>query len=389
MANSIDKTPSRHWLALMAAVSLACLAAQPASIAASDLCAYHRSDNVNSVVLRGFDARIYEFYLLSGASQWQVGELSTQAGALIGAAGPPACYVRSDKVNSVVYRGIDGHIYELWLSSAWGIFDLSALTQAPLAQGDPVAYVRRDQVSSVLYRGFDNHIYELYLPKDASTLLFPWNIGDLSVQAGAPPTAGNPVGYVRWDNVNSVVYRAFDSHIYELSLPSGAAAWSLTDLTAQARAPLAQGDPATYVRVGSFVVYRGFDSHIYQLSLPDGNLFWTASDLSAAVFNGSWPPAAASDPASYVRSDGAASVAYRGIDGHIWELFLPSRDKAWMVSDFSNTALAADAPTTYVRSDNVNSVVYRGADNHIYELFLRSGDAGWGSGDLSRGPAAQ
>jgi hypothetical protein len=67
-------------------------------------------------------------------------------------------------VNSVVYRGADNHIHELYLSgSIWRTGDLSAITGAPAAAGDPTVYVRGGSAGSVVYRGIDGHIHELWL----------------------------------------------------------------------------------------------------------------------------------------------------------------------------------------------------------------------------------
>ena len=361
-------------------------------MAKSDVGAYARSDKVNSVVFRGFDNHIYELFLRLGASQWEFGgSLSTLAGAPA-AAGHPAGYARSDQINAVVYRGVDNHICELFLAAGWRVNDLSAIAGAPLAAGDPAAHVRHDRYNSVVYRGVDNHIYELFLPWDAQAVfgLFPWNFGDLSAITGAPLAAGNPAGYVRGDNANSVVYRGFDNHIYELSLPSGASAWNLSDLSARAGAPPAQGDPAGYQRSDfvSSVVYRGFDNHIHELYLVlSATPAWHAEDLSAAAMKslGSWPEDAAGDPAGYVCSDSVNSVVYRGVYNNVAEFSLPDGATAWKVGDLDTfgAPLAAGVPATYVRSDNVNSVLYRGVDNHIYEFF-RLGPR-WDFGDLSRG----
>src|SRR5262249_55073058 len=153
---------------------------------------------------------------------------------------------------------------------------------------------------------------------------FPWNLSDLSALAGAPLAAGNPAGYVRADNANSVVYRGFDNHIHELSLRSGAAVWNLSDLSALAGAPPAQGDPAGYRRSDfvSSVVYRGFDNHIHELYLVlSATAAWHVEDLSFAVMQSlkSWPVDAASDPAGYVRSDNVNSVVYRDVYNNLSE----------------------------------------------------------------------
>jgi hypothetical protein len=90
------------------------------------------------VVYRGFDSDIHELSLNPGASDWQTADLTNLAGAP-SAAGDPAAYARFDNVNSVVYRGFDEHIHELYLDSGAGVWqtaDLSALMEAPPA-ADP------------------------------------------------------------------------------------------------------------------------------------------------------------------------------------------------------------------------------------------------------------
>jgi hypothetical protein len=100
--------------------------------------------------------------------------------------GDPAPYVRSDHTNSVVYSGIDSHIHELYLplgAPAWHTGDLSVLTGAPAATGNAGRYVRSDLVNSVVYRGLDGHIRELYLTFGGGA----WHIGDLTAITGATP----------------------------------------------------------------------------------------------------------------------------------------------------------------------------------------------------------
>jgi hypothetical protein len=153
-------------------------------------------------------------------------------------------YVRSDNVNSVVYRGSDNQIHEIFLprgGAAWQSADpdLSAQSGAPPAVGDPGGYVRSDQVNSVVYpfifNETDNHILEIFLPRGATT----WQSADLSGQSGATlrGAAGHPFGYVRSDHVNSVVYRGTDNDIHEIFLPLGATAWQSADLSALSGAP--------------------------------------------------------------------------------------------------------------------------------------------------------
>jgi hypothetical protein len=148
---------------------------------------------------------------------WSLGDLSALThGSVIG---NPKGYVRSDNVNAVIYRGLDNHIYELSQApkSSWRVDDLSQIAHALVpAAGDPTPYVRSDNINVVVYRGSDGHIYELSQAPKSS-----WRVDDLSQIADAPPATGDPAGYVRSDHVNVVVYRGPDSHIHELSLSQG------------------------------------------------------------------------------------------------------------------------------------------------------------------------
>jgi hypothetical protein len=101
------------------------------------------------------------------------------------------------------------------------------------------AYVRSDNVNSVVYRGADNAIHEIFLPLGGAA----WQSADpdLSAQSGAPAAVEDPVGYVRSDRVNSVVYpfifNETDNNILEIFLPLGGAAWQSADLSALSGAP--------------------------------------------------------------------------------------------------------------------------------------------------------
>ncbi len=352
------------------------------SSAASSQPAYVRSDQVNSVLYVGYDNHIHELYLAAGSTAWQQGDLfpASSTSSSLQATGHPTAYVRSDGVNSVAYRGVDNDIHELSLrpGGAWQSADLVHLTNAHQAAGDPAAYRRFDNVNSVVYRDVYGHISELYLTPGSST----WQESDLSAQANAPSAAGDPVVYIRFDGTNTVVYRGNDNHFHELYLKPGASTWQTDDLFANNSASLATGNPAAYVRLDGInsVVYRGTDNHIHELYLSAGTT-WQTGDLSAQ----SNALQAAGNPAAYVRFDGVNSVVYRGTDNHIHELYLTPRSTVWQTGDLfaKNTALSAWAdPTAYRRLGNVNSVVYRSSTD-IEELSLASGGQAWQIGDLS------
>jgi hypothetical protein len=244
--------------------------------------------------------------------------------------------------------------------------DLSTLGGGPEASGNPFGYVRSDKINSVVYRGKNNHIYELYRRADS------WISGDLSTLAGAPEASGDPAGYVRSDKINSVVYRGKNNHIYELYL--GAGKWISTDLSGAIGAPAASGDPAGYVRSDKInsIVYRGENTHIYELYLQPGT--WICADLSGSI----GAPSASGNPAGYVRSDKTNSIVYRGTNNRIYELY--SGGDAWHFRDLSAAGVPAASgnPIGYVYSNGrAHSVVYRGENNHICELALRGTWPSW------------
>jgi hypothetical protein len=348
---------------------------------------YARSDARSSVVFLDSAQHVSELALpgpgpLSFQTKWSLGDISRTAPT---AASNPVAYVRKDSVNAVVYRSSDNHIRELSLSTVvwdWHPADLSTnpSSPAPLATGNPAAYVRSDGYSVVVFRGAsNNHIYELALPLGGTT----WQWGDLSQITSAPPAASDPVGYVRADGTNTVVFRSVnDNHVRELTL-SGTN-WSAADLSANASgAPPAVGVPRPYVRSDgySIVVYRDSNNHIQELSLAPGATSWRCADLFTSLA----APAAASDPAPFVRSDTWNDVVYRGSDNHIHELALALGSTSWQFHDLSlltGAPAATDTPSGYVRADGINAVVFRSSgDNHIRELWLSGTD--WHQGDLT------
>ncbi|WP_190756840.1 hypothetical protein [Microcoleus sp. FACHB-68] len=258
----------------------------------------------------------------------------------------------------IVYRGEDGHIYELWFDrNEWKQTNLTKAANAPLAAGNPTGYSLGSL--HVVYRGNDNHIHELWFDGDQ------WKHTDLTLEAQAPPAAGEPVGYVL--ESQHVLYRSSDGHIHELWFDADQ--WKHTNLTQEAQAPLAAGDPSGYSLGSLHVVYRGEDGHIHELWFaPDAlNNKWRHEDLTEATK----APLAAGEPVGYVLK--SLHVLYRGADGQIHELWFDTKafNKKWRHSNLTEAAkapLAAGDPTGY--SLGSLHVVYRGNDNQIHELWF-------------------
>lgn len=195
---------------------------------------------------------------------------------------------------------------------------------------------------------------------------------DLTAAAGAPVAAGDPDSYVfPAQGVQNVIYRATDSHAHELWRTSTAI--GTDDLTALAGAPAVVGDPKAYVFEPlntNNVVYRGTDGHVH-------GLWWTTGpvghdDLSALA----GAPNAAGTPYPYVfPALGTQNVLYRGTDGHVHGLW-------WTTGPVGNddlTALSgapgpAGDPFGYVFDTyGTQNALYRGIDGHLHDLWWSTG----------------
>lgn len=344
------------------------------------LAGYERSDTNTAIVYRN-GSNIRE--LSKGDGNWSVGTLPASTAS---AASDPTAFVRTDGWNGVAYRGTTNHIHaaELFPGGSWQAVDLSnQVSGEPDAQGNPAAFVRSDRVAVVLYRGADNHVIELNLIPGAG-----WGWASLTQSLGnAWKTNSDPIGYVRADGTNAVVYRSADNHIRQLHLPT-AGAWVAKDLNVEApSAALGFGTPHAFTRSDGVnaVVYRTSSTgDIWLLSLNARSSSWQATRV---VTGG-----ATSDPIGYVRADGVTCIVYRGSNGHIFELSLGSSG-TWASNDLYVTATGAPpnvsssssgAPTPFVRGDRVSAIAFKATSTgHVWELRLPVGGT-WAAKNLTQ-----
>lgn len=355
---------------------ITCAARQ--SAAAADPFGYTRNDGVTAVLHRDASNNIREIFLTNATTGWRNRNLTAITGAPP-AAGKLAAYVRTDCVNDVLFRSADGHVWTLSLpfgSTTWIANDLTLLTGVSAAAGDPVGIVRRDGINMIVFRGTDSHIQSLHL--DAAG---HWIANDLTNITNAALAVGDPTAYVRSDAVTSVNFRGTDNHIKELSL--GVTGWIANDLTNIHGATLAASDPVGFRRSdgGNDILYRGVDNDVYSLHL-DFAAGWTPFNLNFIVTGPS--PFATGRVTANVRSDRISAVNFRGTDNHIYEFHLePS--VGWLSADLTAVAggpLAASDPWGYIRGDNLNEVVYKGTDGHVQALTLFAGTT-WTPFDLT------
>jgi hypothetical protein len=314
-----------------------------APLAAGDAWGWTRSDNQASVVYRGGDSAIYELGIVSNS--WLSNSISAAAansgsGTVPPAAGDPVG--RAIGANSfVAFRTTGNQLYTfILLWGAWTGTNLHAVTGASASTnmaGDPSIYVRSDGRSAIVYRGINGHIYEFTYTGE----WFAWQPPlDISAASGAPAAAGDPSAYKRPDGYNCIVYRGTDDHVKEIcsATPATASSWGWFDMTASLGAPLAAGDPYGSVRSDNVatVTYRTKVSipygsspvttayRIEQLSLGTGQ--WFTADVSS-LFN---LPPAFGDVRPFVTSSGRTSIPFFGARGNMDQLIFTGSSWSWV-----------------------------------------------------------
>ena len=147
--------------------------------------------NTQHVVYVSADGHLHQLYY-NTAKGWRDADMAGQGASLM--KGRPAPIVDTvDNSQSISYCGQDNNIYILSFirEEGWKNLNLSSLTGSPPAAGSPYAYTF-DLFNSkhVVYRAVDGNIYQIYLTPGRE-----WRTSNLSVTTGAPPAAGDPSAY--------------------------------------------------------------------------------------------------------------------------------------------------------------------------------------------------
>lgn len=134
--------------------------------AAGDPVAYytHHSDT-HQVTYRSDDGHLHELWWVGNDPVRHFPLTAGASGAPIAASDPAAYYSAGTNTKHVIYRSADGHLNELWWvpgSGSPGHVDLTDNTLAPLATDNPAAFtVEGPNSQHVVYRGIDGRIYEI------------------------------------------------------------------------------------------------------------------------------------------------------------------------------------------------------------------------------------
>lgn len=272
----------------------------------------------NMVVLgfRGSDNHVRSLYWMFGA----VGQddLSGSIGAQNATGIPAGWFSTHDGFHHVAYRGDNGHLHELYWQGQGGVGhgDLTAAAGAVPSAGSPWPYYDPTRSTHIVaFRGTDGRIRSLYWGPDGAV-----GQDDLSGTAGTPPAAVDPVAwYTAVEDTNRVVCLAATGHIYELAW-QGVAPVVGRDLTALSGAPVAEGRVSGGYNAADntqHVIFRSSDGRLHELWHFLGEAAVHHEDLTAAY----GAPAATGSPVYYSTPwSPNQHVAYRGTDGHIYDV---------------------------------------------------------------------
>ena len=189
---------------------------------------YVRHDGRTTVVYGGQDGHIHELAL--EAPGWRHHDLHLESGAptnldaLPTPSDTPFGYARSHNSSAVVYRSRDGEIRQLKLTDRWRH---NLLTDDP---GDPKAQiagltagVRHDGINSIVFGGQDGHLYELALVNGE------WQWGAITGDVGPDVSTARGTSITMFRMIRdgrpmtSVVYDNAERHVIEYRFDGAAA----------------------------------------------------------------------------------------------------------------------------------------------------------------------
>jgi hypothetical protein len=201
----------------------------------SDPSASVRADGTSSVTFIA-GGQVFELTKQPG-SKWVVGGpwgLATPASPPL-ASGRPYGYTHRDGTYEIVYGATDGRVIALWLSGGWHWGEPVGGGAAPLiAVGStPAAYVRTDGLESIVYRTSTNRLEELQNNLAGSTPA-GWTPNDLTARSKVPLLTSDPTVSIHVDARNSIVYSVAGNRAQDLSFLIGTGSGPPRELTLEA-----------------------------------------------------------------------------------------------------------------------------------------------------------
>jgi hypothetical protein len=249
----------------------------------------------------------------------------------------------------VIYETGDRHLHELFSPSTggtWTTGDLTTATRAPLADERSRLTSWWDKIYQHVVYFASGHVQELHYPIGGGT----WATADLTAATGAPAVqTGGPLNSWADPKFQHVICLG-DGRVQHLYFPIGGGAWVYEDLTAASGVAMLGVGALTAWAGPSFQHVIAVDSagHVHDLSSPIGGGAWTHSDLTTAA---AAPLAWAQTPLTSWADQNFQHVIYQSSgDGHLHELYSAPGGGAWAHSDLTTAAAAPSAAPSSITS---------------------------------------
>ncbi|MEW1590270.1 peptidoglycan DD-metalloendopeptidase family protein [Micromonospora vinacea] len=260
----------------------------------------------------------------------------------------------------------NGHLQETYLTrlgGAWATQDLSVTAGTPSVAGQPVAVVHDGYTSVFTVNASNGHLQETYLTRVGSA----WVTQDLgAVAVGQTPSVSVHDGYVSVFTVTSA------GQIQETYLSRLGAGWVTQPLPGAVVAPYT-----------SVVTHDGYvsvfavttDGRVQETYLVRVGAAWVAQDLGVS--------AAAQVPSAVVH-DGYVSVFTVTPAGQLQETYLARIGAAWVTQALTGNAVKP--ATSAVVHDGYVSVFAATTGGRLQETYLARLGTAWVSQDLTTNP---
>jgi Trypsin len=259
------------------------------------------------------------------------------------------------------FEAMSVHAYAEWIRAYTALVDRSAEYGTPPAASPPTAVVIPGLgVHNIAYRDTSGQLHELWRDTLGAT-----GTTNLTANAEAPRAAGNPFAYIdTLRHTEILLFRAGDGTVRSLYWSTGAVGHD----NLSGGYPRAAGDPVGYYEPAAdthHVIYRAGDGHLYEL-------YWTGV---APVYGGNLTgpiaaPRAAGEPTVFIAA-GVNMVVYRSVYDQILSLYWTDGPTGLDdLSGYAGTPPAAGDPVAYYTAhDDTYQVVYCGTDGHLWEIY--------------------
>ena len=327
---------------------------------------------------------------------WIDRDLTAETGSPAAAAGSALTSWANVGYQHVIFVSADQHVREMYYSDAgggWGGGDVTVSAGAPpTAAGSALTSWADPGYQHIVFASADQHVHELYYPLAGGG----WSNADLTLATQAPlAAAGSALTSWADPGYQHVIYMSADQHVHELFYPLAGGVWANADLTLATQAPLAAAGSAltSWADPGyQHVIYMSADQHVHELFYPLAGGAWAVNDLT--IITGA-PPAAAGSALTSWADPGYQHVIYMSADQHVHELFHPLAGGAWAVNDLTTITgappAAAGSALTSWADPEYQHILFISADHHVRELYRPLSGGRWAVTDLTfqgSGPVA-